>query len=172
LRRTLGIPPALPFDVARFADIEAAIAAINTLAVGLVLSLMRLRTVRIVIVLLTGVLIRALAAAVLVAPGEATHWITTGNISGVIAGCIIMLLAMQLHGMVRRALAAVALLLATVLVNLAPQNPYLAEAVVVWQQGHFLNFNGLTRLLSMLWPFLALTWLLIPERGTWNTKTN
>ena len=72
----------------------------------------------------------------------------------------------------RRALGAVALLLATVLVNLAPQNPYLAEAATVWAQGHFLNFNGLTRLLSMLWPFLALVWLLIPERDPWKAETN
>jgi hypothetical protein len=30
----------------------------------------------------------------------------------------------------------------------------------VWQQGHFLNFNGLTRLVSALWPFIALGYLI------------
>ena len=49
---------------------------------------------------------------------------------------------------------------ATVLVNLAPPNPYLAAMLKVWQQGHFLNFNGLTRLVSAAWPFFALGYLI------------
>ena len=49
---------------------------------------------------------------------------------------------------------------ATVLVNLTPPNPYLADTLKVWQQGHFLNFNGLTRLVSALWPFAALGYLM------------
>jgi hypothetical protein len=31
----------------------------------------------------------------------------------------------------------------------------------IWNPGQFLNFNGLTRLISSLWPFLALPWLMI-----------
>jgi hypothetical protein len=46
-----------------------------------------------------------------------------------------------------------------VLVNLAPPNPYFAETLKVWAQGHFLNFNGLTRLVSAGWPFVALGYL-------------
>jgi hypothetical protein len=57
-------------------------------------------------------------------------------------------------------LAALLLMAATVLVNLAPPNPYLAASLKVWQQGHFLNFNGLTRLVSALWPFAALGYLM------------
>jgi hypothetical protein len=51
-----------------------------------------------------------------------------------------------------------------VLVNLAPANPYLTDMLQTWQQGNFLNFNGLTRLASYLWPFLALPWLMLSER--------
>jgi VanZ family protein len=172
LRRAIGIEPSLPFDVARFAQIEAAIAAINAFAVGLVLATLRLKTPTVLALLLLGTAIRALAAAILVEPSEAMHWVNLGNSSGVVIGCLVMLPAMYLMPFLRRALAAAALLLATVLVNLAPHNPYLAQAVLVWHQGNFLNFNGLTRLLSMLWPFLALMWLLIPERDPWKTDTN
>ena len=56
----------------------------------------------------------------------------------------------------RLALAAVLLMAATGLVNLAPPNPYFADTLRVWAQGHFLNFNGLTRLVSAAWPFAAL----------------
>ena len=55
--------------------------------------------------------------------------------------------------------AAVLLMAATVLVNLAPPNPYFAATLKVWQQGHFLNFNGLTHLVSAAWPFAALGYL-------------
>ena len=172
LRSALGIEPTLPFDVSRFAHIEAAIAAINAIAVGLVLATLRLKLLQVLVVLLVGTMIRSLAAAILVEPADALHWITVGNTGGVIIGCVALLPAMRLVPALRRALAAVALLLATVLVNLAPQNPYLAEAAQVWQEGHFLNFNGLTRLLSMLWPFLALAWLLLPERNPWKAETS
>ncbi|CAG4883966.1 VanZ family protein [Georgfuchsia toluolica] len=172
LRRALGIEPALPFDVSRFAHIEAAIAAINALAVGLVLAALGLKARAVFAMLLLGVVIRALAAAILVDPAEALHWITSGNASGVAIGCAVLLPVLYLGQGLRRSFAAVALLLATVLVNLAPQNPYLAEAAEIWRQGHFLNFNGLTRLLSMLWPFLALAWLLLPDRDPWKKKTS
>jgi len=55
---------------------------------------------------------------------------------------------------------------ATVLVNLSPPNPYTAAMLKLWQQGHFLNFNGLTRLVSTMWPFAALGYLvLLATRG-------
>ena len=62
------------------------------------------------------------------------------------------------------ALAGVLLMAATVLVNVAPENPYLANSLQVWRQGHFLNFNGLTRIVSTLWPFAALVFLLLVTR--------
>ena len=38
--------------------------------------------------------------------------------------------------------------------------PISRASLKVWQQGHFLNFNGLTRLVSALWPFAALGYLM------------
>ena len=169
LRRALGIEPTLPFDVSGFFRIEAAIVAINTLAVGLVLVALHLKMRFVFALLLLGMIIRALAASIMDEPVDALHWITQGNVMGVAIGCVALASATYLTSALRRVLAAVALLLATVLVNIAPENPYLAEAVLVWHQGHFLNFYGLTRLLSMIWPFIALAWLLIPERETWKT---
>ncbi len=67
---------------------------------------------------------------------------------------------MALPRTARLGLAAVLIMAATVLVNLAPPNPYLAASLKVWEQGHFLNFNGLTRLVSVLWPFAAIGYLI------------
>jgi hypothetical protein len=36
----------------------------------------------------------------------------------------------------------------------------MAAMLKFWQQGHFLNFNGLTRLLATLWPFAAIGFLI------------
>ena len=46
----------------------------------------------------------------------------------------------------------------------APPNPYSAAALAAWRQGHFLNFNGLTRWIATLWPFLTLPFLLLTTR--------
>lgn len=64
----------------------------------------------------------------------------------------------------RVALAGLLLMAATVLVNLAPLNPYSAAALATWRQGHFLNFNGLTRLIASFWPFVALPYLTVLAR--------
>ena len=64
----------------------------------------------------------------------------------------------------RLMLAALSLMAATVLGNLAPPNPYSLAALAAWRQGHFLNFNGLTRLVATLWPFLTLPFLFLTAR--------
>ena len=96
-------------------------------------------------------------------------WATPGSLAGLAIGTLLWLAAVQLSGRVRQALAALSLMLPTVLVNLAPENPYYAAILQVWWQGHFLNFNGLTRLTSALWPFLALPWLMLLRQETTDT---
>jgi hypothetical protein len=87
-------------------------------------------------------------------------WLTHGALIGLAVGLAVALAAVALPRTARLALAAVLLMAATVLVNLSPPNPYLADSLKVWQQGHFLNFNGLTRLVSALWPFMAIGYLI------------
>jgi hypothetical protein len=53
------------------------------------------------------------------------------------------------------------LLAATAIVNLAPANPYNTATFSLWQQGHYLNLNGLTRLVSIVWPFAAMFYLVL-----------
>jgi len=166
LRQLLELEDAMSFDVDRFSRIETVIAAANTLAVGLAASclLLRRQWAGVLLLLLGALLIHSFAAALLVSPQQALRWITPGNSEGVAIGLLLLLPCLRLSVAPRRVLAGSALLFATVLVNLSPTNPYLTQAAQVWWQGHFLNFNGLTRLTSMLWPFLALPWLLLPQR--------
>lgn len=164
LRALLELPP-LPYSARRFFVIEAGVAAAGILAAGLVAwsLLRRPRRVLLVALLLPAFVVKAFASALLVNAGQFANWITPGNMAGLAAGMIALLMATRLPPLAQRMLAALALLFATALVNLAPENPYLAASLAVWQQGHFLNFNGLTKLVSSLWPFAALPYLMLPR---------
>lgn len=164
LRTLLGLEP-LPYSAKRFLVIEAGVTAGGTLAAGLVAALL-LRTPRhwvLGMLFMLALVIRGFAGALLVSAAQFGHWITPGNMLGLACGTLLLLPALLLPRLVQQVLAALALFFTTALVNLAPENPYLAATLQVWQQGHFLNFNGLTRLVSSLWPFAALPFLMLPR---------
>ena len=169
LRRMLDLPPVQPFQAERFVSLEAAIAAAGLLAAGLIATLLLRRNARLLTagLLLAALLVKTLAHALLMGPAAAVAWITPGNAIGMAAGLALWWSASFLVFPLQRAIAASALLFATVMVNVAPENPYLLNALHIWNPGQFLNFNGLTRLICSLWPFLALPWLMIyrPERN-------
>ncbi len=147
-----------------FVLIEAFTTAANMVAVGLLLSALTAPGQR-ALGLLAGVVLAALAVkatgfAILMRADDVLAWLTYGALLGLAAGTAGALAALELPRTARLALAAVLIMVATVFVNLAPPNPYLAAMLKVWQQGHFLNFNGLTRVVSALWPFMALGYLI------------
>lgn len=168
LRQTLGLAGAVPFAADSFALIEASITALNAIAVGLILRLLTARLLWAYIVvplfLILGLVVRTLASAILINPGEALAWLTPGAQMGLLVALLFLAVSLALPATLRLMLAALALMSATVLVNLAPPNPYSMAALATWRQGHFLNFNGLTRLVATLWPFLTLPFLLLTTR--------
>jgi VanZ family protein len=147
-----------------FVLIEAFTTAANLLAVALLVSTLAApgRPVRgmIAAVVLAALAVRAAAFAILMRAENIFAWLTHGAQIGLAVGLAVAFAAVALPRTTRLALAAVLLMAATVLVNLSPPNPYLADSLKVWQQGHFLNFNGLTRLVTALWPFFALGYLI------------
>jgi VanZ family protein len=146
-----------------FVSVEAVIAAANLAAVALLASAgvrPGAPVLRLLLALLAvALVVKTLAFIILMHAEHVLVWLTPGAQVGLAAGIAMTLAALRLPRAVRLALAAVLLMTATVLVNLAPPNPYLAETLKVWEQGHFLNFNGLTRLVSAAWPFAALGYL-------------
>ena len=163
LRQMLDLPPVQPFLAERFVSLETLIAAAGLLAAGLTITLLLRRHARslTLALLLCAVLIKTGIHALLLGPAAALGWITPGNSLGVGVGLVLWIGASFLGVPLQRAVAALALLLATVMVNVAPENPYLHNMMQIWNPGQFLNFNGLTRLISSLWPFLVLPWLMI-----------
>lgn len=173
LRHLLGLESALSFNTERFQRVEAGVAAANTLAVGLLGAALLRRRPELPLLgfFLAALGIRAFATALQVAPEQAFRWLTPSNSAGLLAGLLLLPPLFRLGWPLQRVLAGSALLFSTILVNLAPENPYLSQAAQVWRPGHFLNFNGLTRLASVLWPFLALAWLLLPDHRPWKKST-
>jgi VanZ family protein/uncharacterized membrane protein YkgB len=145
-----------------FASIEAVTAAANLMAIALLISLLSTER-RPVRAMFTGLIAAALvikSASFALTRDNALVWVTPGAFEGLLGGMVIALAAVSMPRTARLVLAAVLLMAATVLVNLAPPNPYLTNTLRVWHQGHFLNFNGLTRLVSAAWPFIALGYLI------------
>jgi len=150
-------------DAEFFISIEAATAAANLLAVTLLASALLnagapARALCSALVA-AALVVKTLGFAILMRAEDTMAWLTPGAQQGLAAGFVLMLAALALPRTARLALAAVLLMTATVLVNLAPPNPYLAAILKVWTPGHFLHFNGLTRVLSAAWPFAALAYL-------------
>jgi VanZ family protein len=148
-----------------FAAIELVTSAANLAAVALLVSVVVAggAPVRSLILLLVvaALAVKTLAFTIILRAQDSFAWLTPGALRGLATGIAVSLLAVSLPRVARMAAAAVLLMAAAVLVNLAPPNPYLAEILKLWHQGHFLNFNGLTRLVTLLWPFAAIGYLIV-----------
>jgi len=163
LRGLIGLPAAFDFRANHFLELEMATVAAHTLAITLIGNrLARNHPLLLPLALLgTAMLVKSGAIMLLMESVHGFAWITPGTLGGLALGLVLALLALGCQADERLTIAAMALMLATVLANLMPDNPYLEDTLRVWQQGHFLNFNGLTRLVAALWPFLALPWLML-----------
>lgn len=148
-----------------FAAIETITAAANLTALALLASAIVApgAPVRrlVVLAVAAALAVKTLAFTIILRAQDSFAWLTPGALRGLGTGLALALLAVALPRVARMALAAVLLTAAAVLVNYAPPNPYLAEILRLWHQGHFLNFNGLTRLVAMLWPFAAVAYLIV-----------
>ena len=164
LRAVFQTPSGRLYPAEVFIRVEAAVAGANTLAVCLFAGLLMrtrqpMRSVMLLI-LAAGLIVRTAAYGLLFNSQALLLWVTPGALFGTAAGALLAVLAAGLPRPARLALAGLALMLAAAVVNFAPENPYLAAFLAEWRQGHFLNFNGLTRVISALWPFAALAYLM------------
>ena len=168
LRHLFDITPPVPYAAPSFFALETGIVVCNTLAIGLIartlLADRKSSYLALAVFFVLALLVRTLAAAVLVGPLNALAWLTPGATFGLLGGGALLTIMLLLPAPLRVALAGLALMAGTVLVNITPPNPYSAAALATWRQGHFLNFNGLTRLAASLWPFVALPCLTLLGR--------
>ena len=116
-----------------------------------------------------ALLLKSVAALTLFRLGDAAFWLTPGSMLGLPLGLLLYLLLARFPATLLALTVAVLLLAGMLVLNVAPTNPYLQASVQTWRYGHFLSFNGVTRLVSTAWPLVAVgyvIWLLFnPAQG-------
>ena len=99
--------------------------------------------------------VAGLSSALTYGPSHAWSWISPPAVLGLgstaIAGLLLLALPRRWCGVF------MLLCLATTvsLLNSAPDSPYFAQSLEVWEQGQFIRFHGLSQWLGWLWPFAA-----------------
>lgn len=158
-----------PFTPVEFARVEAAVTAASLFAAGTLLAASLTpaapRWFLLLLFVAISCAVRALSHAILFSPDLAFAWLTPGAQRGLIVGSIALLVAMALPRTMQLALVVIAVTFATVVVNLAPANPYYASTVQELNPGRFLNFNGLTQTVAAAWPFLAALYVMFALGG-------
>lgn len=167
LRQMAGIAGPADFSAERFLVFETVTVVSGALAAGLLAALMLRRHRRSAAfwVLAAGLAIKSAGQALLGSGsnfnlGAALSWLTPGAARGLALSLLLLLILATLRPGLQRALAAFCLLLATALSNLIPDNPYRLPALPGFPAAQWLNLDGLSRLAGVLWPFVALSWLM------------
>ena len=151
----------------RFQLAETTVAALTLLGAGLLFqNLFRSGLAwskRVVLLALFGlatVAVAAFAHAFLF--DEVNSWpvLTPGARTGIVFAGAGLFVATVLPARLRWLLALAALLVALVLVNIYPDNPYGNPVGLAWTRGKLLNFYGLASGLNLVWPYLAIAYLL------------
>ena len=146
--------------------LQAAQSAFNVIGTGLFLALLLRHRhsfgAAVVVLVCVALLLKAIAAMLLLKSAAWESWLKAGVSLGVAAGAVALLLAIWLPRPARTTLCAVALLSSLVAPLLAP-DMWQARAPLAlfdWPYGQLLNFNGLTHAVLVSWPLLASVYLL------------
>ena len=161
LRSLLGIPAPLPFRPERFIAFDTALTASGLLAIGLFVRCMTrgASPLPVLAVIALGIGAKSLATWIFFEPGAPLAWLTPGAERGLVIGGALLLPALLLPRLAQHAIAGTSLLLATALVNLIPENPYLPFDRRLAGFSNVFSFHGLTGLVDSLWPYAALAYL-------------
>lgn len=112
-------------------------------------------------VVVVGVAVTALSAALSWGPVHAWEWLGLPARVGVFGA---LLLALPLLVLPRRACAALLLVVLVwhlALLNEAPTSTYFVQTLQAWEQGRFIRFYGLGQWLGWLWPYAALLYVMV-----------
>ncbi len=120
----------------------------------------RRRMVVVVVVTLSAVLVSALSAALSWGPAHAWAWMDAPAQVGLVVGASAALLCTFATWRINAAVALLALGVYLSLLNQAPESPYFAQTLQLWEQGRFIRFNGLAQWVGWLWPYVASVYLL------------
>jgi VanZ family protein len=106
-----------------------------------------------------GLMMKSISSSWLVSEAEPFWWLTPGAQAGLLLGSIgvALLITMKPQAQIRVALAL--LVAVTVLVNLAPDNPFYDSMIERWDQGRWSSLHGLILSTAYVWPLLVFAYL-------------
>jgi VanZ family protein len=119
------------------------------------------RAVFAALVLLVGVSVTALSAALSWGPAHAWSWLSLPVRAGLGLGLVLAYLLVALPRRGCAAFTVLALVLHLSVLNQAPASAYFTHTLQAWEQGRFIRFNGLAQWLGWLWPYAALVYVLM-----------
>jgi hypothetical protein len=111
------------------------------------------------VLIFAALMLKTIASMALFVPGNPGLWLTPGSVLGLVAGVVLWLPLARRSPVRSMRAAAICFAAGFLLVNLAPENPYLVAALQIFQRGHFLRFNAMTGLLSSWWTLLVFAYL-------------
>ena len=109
---------------------------------------------------LAGVGMSCLSAALNFGPVHAFSWVTLPAMSGLLLGAAAGATLVNRSRTTCAVLGVGVVSLLIALIHLAPPDAYYAQTLQAWENGRFIRFHGLSRWFGILWPYVALTWLL------------
>jgi VanZ family protein len=160
----LSGPGAAPGDTAA-ALIEAAESAFQLVGVGLFAALLardrRYAGGAVLLAVGAALLIKGIAAFLLLKPAVFESWLSYGVLLGIAAGALLLVPAILLPRPAQVTICAIALLSSLLAPLFVPEVLQAAAPLTLfnWRYGHLLNFNGLTRSILVAWPLAAALWL-------------
>ena len=85
-------------------------------------------------------------------------WLTAGAFWGMLIATVVLRWALRLPSKTKYFLAIFCLVVATIAINVLPDNPYFILTLRHWHQGRLLHFNELMQWVSVIWLPLAFIW--------------
>lgn len=161
LRDTFALPLWLIHTPQLLVVVEAAVAGLNLLGVGLLVVALTRETMprglAVAAVLAAGLTSKTLAAYFLSKGAAPFAWLTPGVIVGLLVSSVVLYALTRVPRRVQWMAAGLSLAAAVIIINIAPENPYqtVPRQLLAGGATHFLSFSAIVRALSELWPFLA-----------------
>ncbi|HEV7576014.1 MAG TPA: VanZ family protein [Caldimonas sp.] len=110
---------------------------------------------------LIGAATTTLSTALNFGPTHAFSWTTQQALQALGIGTGAALLFSFVPPRVAAGFGLIALTALVMLVAQAPADPYFAQSLQGWEQGRFIRFHGAAQWVGWIWPYAALTYLLI-----------
>ncbi|MBV7419338.1 VanZ family protein [Comamonas sp. CMM03] len=117
------------------------------------------RAVFAVCIVLAGVGVTALSAALTYGPVHAWEWLQAPGRAAIWGGVLVALALVPVPRRICGVLLLVALSMHLSWLNQASTDVYFAQTLQVWEQGRFIRFYGLAQWLGWLWPYATLIYV-------------